>query len=175
MIEFDALKEKVESIKGTTFAGLNTVTSVKLKGGKKNPQQGRITKKTVGANIILFSNTQDSGYVSMVRNRMIAEGKDPDTFVPKERAWGKRIDSTPFIEHNGNYYLECFFVSSGKSTYFLDGNPIDKSDIEGLDDPKEEPTDKYKESQGGVENKVVIRTFSLSSIESIKLKGEEYI
>jgi hypothetical protein len=172
MHNFETLKEQINGVKGTTFAGLTTLTSVKLKGGKKNAMQGRVTKRTENSNVMLFSNTEDSGYVSMVRKRMVAEGKDPDTFEPKPRAWGKRIGSSPFIEHKDKYYLECFFISPGKVTYFLDGEEIDKDQIEGLDEKPTE-TQAYKESQGGIENKVVIRTFAIDSIESITVRGKE--
>lgn len=172
MCNFEKIKEQIEGVNGTTFAGLTTLTNVKLKGGKKNPMQGRVTKRTEKANVILFSNTKDNGYVSLIRKRMVSEGKDPDTFEPKARAWGKRVGSSPFIEHNGKNYLECFFISPGKTTYYLDGEEIDENDIEGLDKkPKE--TQAYKESQGGIEDKVVIRTFSIDSIESINIRGKE--
>ena len=136
MTTYLGLKQQIDQIKGTTFCGLTTLTSVKLKGGKKNPMQGRVTKKTEDANVILFSNTKDSGYVSIVRRRMISEGKDPDTFVPKPRAWGERVGNSPFIEHKGKHFLECFFISPGKSTYYLDGKEIDKDEIEGLETEK---------------------------------------
>lgn len=75
MATYVGLKEELAKVKGTTFCGLTTRTNVKLKGGKKNPMQGRVTKKMEDANVILFSNTEDSGYVSLVRKRMLAEGK----------------------------------------------------------------------------------------------------
>lgn len=174
MIQYEQLKETIDQVRGTTFAGMTTLTQVKLKGGKKNPHQGRVTKRTEGSNVILFANTKDPGYVSLVRKRMISEGKDPDTFEPQPRRWGVRVENTPFISHNDKYYLECFFVSAGKSTYFLDGEEIEKDKIEGLEDKEEkESRESFKESQGAIENKVIIRTFDLNSIESIKLRGTE--
>lgn len=172
MVNFEELQTLVNSVKGTTFAGLTTTTNVKLSGGKKNPQQGRITKRTESANIILFSNSEKSGYESMVRKRMISEGKDPEEFKLKPRAWGQRIGNSPFIEHNGKKYLECIFVSPGTTTYYEDGVEIDPDNIEGLPE-KKEMTETQKESQGGIENKVILRTFSLDSIVSIKIKNEE--
>jgi hypothetical protein len=171
MATFLGLKKEIEKVKGTTFCGLTTLTAVTLKGGKKNEMQGRVTKKMEDANVMLFSNTEDPGYVSIVRKRMIAEGKDPDTFTPKPRAWGQRMGNSPFIEHKDKHYLECFFVSKGKVTYYLDNEEIPKEKIEGLDE-KPEKTEKEIESQGGIENKVVIRTFAIESIESLKLKGK---
>ena len=88
---------------------------MKLTGGKKNPFQGRVKKITDGANVMIFSGTAQNGYENMVKRRMLEEGKDPDTFVLGKRAWGTRIGETPFIEHNGKHYLECVFISPGKS------------------------------------------------------------
>ena len=173
-MNYEDLKSLVESVKGTTFAGLDTLTSVSLKGGKKNTMQGRVTKRTTNANIMLFSNSSVNGYEAMVKRRMLKEGKDPETFTVKPRAWGNRIGTSPFIEHNGKHYLECIFVSSGKSEYFLDGNPIAKEDIEGIDVTTDD-TEKKETGQGGIEAQVVIRTFSLDSIERISIKGEELV
>jgi hypothetical protein len=104
----------------------------------------------------------------MVKRRMEKEGKDSSTFELKPRAWGTRIEGTPFVEHNEKTYLECFFISPGKSEYFLDGEPIQKEEIEGLEETKT-PSE---ESQGGIENKIIIRTYSADSIEKIKIKNE---
>jgi hypothetical protein len=171
MINYETLNKLVSQVKGTTFAGITTKTDVKLLGGKKNLMQGRVQKITEDANIILYSNSELSGYAEMVKRRMMSEGKNPDDFVMKPRAWGARVGKSPFIEHNGKYYLECIFRSPGKTTYLLDGNPVAKEEIEGLPDQKEK-TETYENSQGGIENKIVLRTFALDSIVSVKLKNE---
>ena len=177
MIDYEALEKLVNSVKGTTFAGLTTRTQVKLKGGKKNEMQGRVEKLTENSNIIVFANSEKSGYGAMVKRRMIKEGKDPAEFVMKARPWGTRIGQTPFIEHNGKKYFECIFVSGGKSTYFLDGEPIAQEDIEGLEPskPVEKPTvvEEKAFSNNDLEDKVIIRTFALESIVNVKLKNEE--
>jgi hypothetical protein len=177
MIDYEKLNEMISSVRGTTFAGITTKTQVKLTGGKKNPMQGRVEKLTEDANIIVYSNSEVSGYGAMVKRRMLKEGKDPAEFVMKPRAWGTRVGKSPFIEHNGKYYLECIFRSPGKTTYFLDGKPINKEDIEGLPEAKEkteEKTEAQEKSQGGIEDKIIIRTFALDSIVSVKLKNEVF-
>jgi hypothetical protein len=78
--------------------------------------------------------------------------------------------------------LEEFIVSKDKSEYFQDGQPIDKKDIEGLPeekeekievpDPDEEPTNR---GQAGLANKVVIRTYAEDSILAVRIDGEEYV
>ena len=165
-MKYETLSSVVESVKGSTFAGLTTRTKVKLKGGKKNPMQDRVTKKTSGANVMIFSSVECSAYEGMVKRRLEKEGKDPTTFTVKPRAWGNRVGKTPFIEHKDKHYIEVFFVSPGKTTYYLDDKEIDVDDIEGLTTKVESDT-----SQGGLEDKVVIRTFSLDSIEEIRMMG----
>lgn len=166
-MEYKNLKELVSTIKGTSFAGIDTLTEVKLKGGKKNPFQGRVQKKTTGANIMLYNDSSKNVYGNMVKKRMLEEGKDPETFELKPRVWGTRIENSPFIEHKDKYYLECIFVSPGKSVYLVDGVETPKEEIEGLETEK-----KVSEtSQGGIENKIILRTFSLDSIEEVRLRG----
>jgi len=151
------------ALAGGSFVGIDTRTEVKLTGGRKNPQQGRVTKVMRGATVMVFSNAETNAYDAMVRRRLAEEGKDPDSFELGERAWGTRIPGTPFVEHNGKHYLETIFMRPGAVEYELDGNPIDKSDIQGLPAPRID-----EDSQGGLDNKVVIRTFALDSIMCLR-------
>jgi hypothetical protein len=167
-MEYDVIKAEINKVKGSTFVGLNTLTEVKLTGGKKNPFQGRVQKTTRGANVMVFNSTEQNGYENMIKRRMLEEGKDPSTFTLGKRAWGQRIEQSPFIDHNGKTYLECIFITPGKTTYLVDGVEVDKDDIEGIPVTKES-----EDSQGGIDNKVVIRTFSLESIQSVKINGTE--
>jgi len=151
---------------------LDTITEVKLTGGKKNPMQGRVTKKTVDNSVTSFQNNSNN-YENLVKNRLIEEGKDPESFKVSERTWGNRVPNLPIIEHykDGTVknYLEVIFLKAGKSEYYLDGEYIDKNKIEGLPVVKENP-----ESQGNLDNKVVIRTFGLDSILSLKVNEKRY-
>lgn len=169
-MEYDTIKTEIDTIKGSSFISLDTVTDVKLTGGKKNPLQGRVQKKTSGANVMVFNDTEQNGYENMIKRRMEAEGKDSSTFTLGKRAWGQRIDQSPFIDHNGKKYLECIFMSPGKSVYLVDGVETPKDDIEGIPVHKENP-----DSQGGIENKVNIRAFSLDSISAIRINGKTLV
>lgn len=169
-MEYDTIKSEVDKIKGSAFIGLDTITDVKLTGGKKNPLQGRVQKLTRGANVMVFNDTEQNGYENMIKRRMEREGKDPSTFTLGKRAWGQRIEQSPFIDHNGKKYIECIFVSPGKSTYLVDGVETDKEDIEGIPESKENP-----DSQGGIDNKVVIRAYSLDSVHSVRINGVEIV
>jgi hypothetical protein len=146
---------------GTTFAGLTTLTHVKLLGGKKNPHLGRVTKRTV-ANVMLFAD-----YERAVQRKLYKEGKEGLEFEVSERAWGTRIGKSCFIEHNDHLYLEVIFKSVTSTEYFLDGQAIDKNEIQGM------PVRREAE-QGGLEDKVIIRTYAVESIERITIGGETF-
>lgn len=160
-----------QQVEGASFASIDTVTDVKLKGGQKNPMQGEIRKVTIGSNVMLFSNKKTSGYDSMVRRRLEQEGKDPNSFELGKRAWGVRREDVPLVDHNGEVYLEVIFLKSGEVHYERNGRPIDKSMIEGL------PDDRSEAEQGGLSdsNKVIIRTLKLGSIKRLAINKQVYV
>lgn len=162
------LNPEVSGINGASFIGIDSLTDVKLSGGKSNPMQGCIQKCSVGANVMVFQNKKSNAYENMIRKRLEAEGKDPDSFSLGARVWGSRIEGTPLIEHNDEYYLEVIFLKAGESSYLFNGKPIKKELIQGLPD-REEGT------QGGLDNKVIIRTFKLVSITRITINKEVFI
>ena len=161
------LVNAVADINGASFVGLDTHTDVKLTGGQKNPMQGRVTKRMIGATVMSFQNKNVNAYEAMVQRRLTAEGKDPAKFELGERAWGVRIPNMPIVEHKGEYYLEVIFLKQGDTAYYLDGNHINKEDIIGL------PAASTGE-QGGLENKVIIRTFKADSITELRIDGKVF-
>ena len=167
-MKLETAQRAFAALEGATFVGMDTETPVKLKGGMKNPQQGRVVKVQRGAQVMSFSNTNGSAYAAMVRRRLAEEGKDPDSFELGPRAWGERIAGTPFVEHKGNHYLEVIFLSAGETEYRLDGVTVPESVIEGLP-PKPESN-----GQGGLDRKVVIRTFKLENITELRAYGLQW-
>jgi hypothetical protein len=161
-------QQAFENLAGGTFVGLDTLTKVPLKGGKKNIHQGRVTKHMTGATVMCFTNQKGSAYEAMVRRRLEQEGRDPN-FEVGPRAWGTRITGTPFVEHRGEYYLEVLFLKSGDISYLLDGLVVAKSAIQGLESPAVS-----ENSQGGLENRVQIRSFSLESVLALRANGREW-
>lgn len=156
-----------DNVNGATFVGISTITEPKLLGGKKNPFQGRVRKIMSGASVMVFQNKTKNGYFEMVKRRLEQEGKAPESFELSPRSWGTRLDNMPFVEHKGEYYLEVIFLKSGDVHYEVDGIITLKDQIEGL-------TDKEEAEQGGLEDKVIIRTFKLSSITSITINKETF-
>ena len=161
------LENILSTVNGSTFISMDTTTVPKLKGGKSNPMQGRIRKHNTGASIMVFQNKKAHAYDNMVKRRLEKEGKNPDLFKLSPRAWGQRVPNLPIVEHKGAQYLEVIFLASGKTSYTLDGDYIAKEDITGLDD-------KPEGTQGGLSDKVIIRTFKVSSIDRLKVGGKTY-
>ena len=156
---------------GATFIGLDTLTDVKLAGGMKNPQQGRVQKRVYDSNVMVFQNKNINGYEAMVRRRLIAEGKNPDSFELSPRTWGVRIPDMPLVEHTVNgvtkYYLEVIFLKAGTVDYLIDGKLAKKAEIIGLPATPEP-------KQGGLDNTVIVRCYAVDSIACIRVNGAEW-
>lgn len=165
----------LNQLKGATFVGLDTVTDVKLTGGKANAMQGRVQKHTTGARVQVFSKGgEQGGYARMVRRRLDTQpGTSGEAFDLSPRSWGTRIDGTCYVEHKGAFYLEVIFIAPGTTHYTLDGKEIAKHDIAGLPVERELSED----AQGGLyeESRVIIRTYKLDSIVGMRAFGQEAI
>lgn len=156
------------SLNGASFMGIDFETVPKLSGGKANTFMGRVTKRTEGASVMVFANKYVNGYEAMVRRRLTQEGKDADNFVLGPRTWGTRIDGMPLVEHKGEIYLDAIFMKSGESTYLVDGTLTPAASITGLTEST------ASGEQGGLDNKVIIRTISLGNVKSIRAGGQTY-
>ena len=161
-----------KNVNGASFVGIDTLTNVSLLGGKKNPMQGRVQKKMTGASVMVFTNQETNAYQAMIQRRLTAEGKDPAGFTLSPRAWGTRIPDMPLVEHTNaqgetKYYLEVIFLKPGKVEYLFEGKPISKLAIEGLKDAEEG-------DQGGLDNKVIIRTFAAESITEVRIDAKSF-
>lgn len=173
-----ALIELLKSVNGASFISIDTTTIPamnKTLGGRgasaiPNPHYGRVVKVMTGAVVMVFQNKLANGYENMVHRRLIAEGKDPASFVLGPRKWGQRLENLPIVEHNGQYYLEVIFLKPGPVQYFLDGHVIDPDLIQGMREPAVDET-----QQGGLENQVFIRSFKFDSITKIKIDGNTFV
>ncbi len=95
---------------------------VKLTGGKKNPQLGRVVKHVANMPVHIIG---PGGYEAAKREAGNAD------FTAHERKWGT-YNSDGLIEHGGNLYVQLIIKGKGQTTYTLDGQPIDKTEIIGL-------------------------------------------
>ena len=162
------LKTLLEAVNGATFISIDTSTEPRLKGGKKNAYKGITRKIMTGANVMVFQNKSINGYDAMVKRRLEKEGKDPASFSLSPRTWGTRLPNTPIVEHKGQYYLEVIFLNAGDVHYEVNGVVTDPATITGLD------LDHTEAKQGGLNDKVIIRTFKIDSLTSITINKETY-
>ena len=161
---FDAIQ-----VNGVTFATVEYETVVKLKGGKKNPLQGRVTKRVRAQVMLAARGGDDAAYARKVNRGLEAEGKPP-VFRPQPRIWGQRADNVPLVFHNGSTYLEAIFLRVLEQVVYVDGVPFDgdPATIEGWPEKPKEG------EQGGLEEKVIIRTIKEDNIISLRVAGREY-
>ena len=157
-----------DKVNGGTFISLDTETVVTLTGGKKNPLQGRVSKRVVGSNVMIFQNKNSNAYKNMVERRLEREGKNPNDFQLSPRTWGVREVGTPFVSHKGNEYLEVIFLKAGQVQYLVDRKVVPKDQIVGLPVVQEA-------EQGGLDNKVIIRTYAVENIRAITVDQDTFI
>ena len=160
------LERLLAHVNGANFISIDTETVPTLTGGKKNPFQGRVTKKTTGSNVMVFSNKNHSAYEAMVNRRLTKEGKE-GSFTVGPRQWGTRVPNKPFVEHNGQSYLEVIYLKAGDTQYLVDGQPFNGV-IEGLKTAEES-------QQGGLEDKVIIRTINTANVKAITVNKHRIV
>ena len=178
-MKLDELQALLAQINGATFASIDTVTIPTLKGGKKNPFQGKVAKHCEGHRVMLFTNKKTNAYEAKVRRHLEREGKNPDSFVLGELPWGKRLPDSPIIEHNGKYYLQCVFLKSGSveyrakefidcedGTWFSAGSRVVATAIQGLNE-------RSGSEHQGLDNEVIVRSYALDSIKALRAFHEE--
>lgn len=174
-MKFETFQTVMSNVNECEVAFIDTLTNVTLKGGRKNPYQGRVQKSMKNAQILLCaSNKHENGYENNVRNRLISEGKNPDNFALQPRKWGTRMEDMPVVVHTKDgvvkHYLEVIFESGGVVEYHLDGVVVDPTTIEGFEVNSSEPSD----GQGGLQNKVIIRTFDMDSVVELRINNVSY-
>lgn len=154
------LFSNLSKVRNNAIGSIETCQTIQLTGGKKNPMQGRVTKKTSGGSVQFFGNTKSNGYLNMKRRKAAKNGDaDAANIKPKKRVWGERIKETPLIFHKGKVYVELVYLHAPKNVeYFLDGKPIDKASIKGLP--------KSRKSNPG---EVVLRVLKLETITRLKM------
>ncbi len=167
------------NVNGTTFAGIDHLSALKVnktlpnpdyvKGNGlpakiPNPHFEHISKLTMGSSV-----TVGASYENMVKKKLIKEGKDPLDFVAGSLPWGTRIGNSPLIEHKGQIYIQLIFMKGGDTVYRHGATVIEESEIQGFTPPK-----KKEESQGGLEDEVIIRTLKLDSIVKLRINKKEY-
>lgn len=175
------LEEILADINGVEFASIDTITTVTLnkttggRGTPANPHYGRVLKRCESMSVMVYTHKTSNAYENMVKRRLAKEGQDPEQFELSERKWGERVGDSCFIKHVKDgvekRYLEVIFLHGPKHVeYLLDGKRIAKEDVIGLKEAAVNP-----DSQGGLEDKVILRTYSVESVKRIRTDKKEYL
>ncbi|AXH72534.1 MAG: hypothetical protein [Caudoviricetes sp.] len=172
------MRSILENVQNGQFAGIDMETIPKLRktikvegfGGKTetlpNMFYDNVTKVVTGARVFI-----GASYEKMVQRRMEQmDIKSGEKFTANKLPWGEHVEGGfPVIKHKDNYYLQVIFDSPGTTQYFFEGRLVDKEEIVGM--PAVKPSD---ESQGGINNKIIIRTISFDSITKIRAAKQEF-
>lgn len=161
------IRDIMENVNGASFVGLTTTTIPPLLGGKANPMKGNVRKHVANSNVMVFTNQKQNGYDNMVKRRLDKEGKNPESFKLGSRQWGTRIKNTCFVEHKGALYIEVIFLKAGKVSFTYNSDIISRDDIQGLKAAS-------NGEQGGLDDKVIIRTYKVASLDSVSIDGVVY-
>ncbi len=112
-------------------------------------------------------------YGQIVRNRQEKEGKDPD-FKAGELPYGEWVGNggTIIKSDTTGYQLRLTLVSANapKKQYYLNGNPVDFSEIADIMPPPR----KVQASKQGLDNPVLVCNVRLSTVTRFAIDGEQY-
>ncbi len=147
--------------RGAQIVTITTATEPKLK--KTNPF-GVITKKSVVNGII------DYNYQAAVNRQRDREGNN-EQFTAAPRQWGQKVEGTPFVEHNGQYYLTIKVEKTDTPEYVDDhGHAVNHEDL---------LPHFYASSRGSgrqmVAAKIITRDYKLANVTAIKMRGATYM
>jgi len=147
--------------KGATIVSIDADTDARLR--KKGNPHGSCRKLTSLVGMIGWN------YSNSINNQRAREGHTGH-FTAEPRAWGTRIEGTPLVEHNGNYYLEVKVERILEVTYVrdLDGNVVDYGDIEFFLPPKR------VNERAETEKNIYPTDYAIENIKRIKLDGVLY-
>lgn len=111
-------------------------SDLKLKGGKANPMQGKVTKITA-ARVTL-------GSKGLYGQRKVTEGEYESVSEVKQPTWGERVNESCIITHKDNTYIDMIIEEKLKTTYYLNDNPIEYDDIQGAQPMENKSGVKYR-------------------------------
>lgn len=80
------IRTVLENVSGNSFVGLDTEVVVPLKGGKSNPMQNRVTKRTIGSRVQVFTNKGVNGYANMVHRRLATQLRNEAARIAAEKS-----------------------------------------------------------------------------------------
>lgn len=163
----ETLIKELKQINGATFGQLVTCTTPILTGGKSNPLQGRVTKVTT-QNVQIGTDYEAAVNRQAGREANSNQGAFKSQGLPEGQTW---VIPKKVIQKKSGLQMRYTIQNHKKPKveYFLDGKPIDKSEIEHCL-PKRYSSAKQKEF--GNEAEIKPRDVKFENIISLKIRGK---
>jgi hypothetical protein len=159
-MSLSALIENLKVNKGARIVTIVTKTQPRLTKGHNLGEVFKVSRVNV---VVNFS------YSNSVNRQMGREGLEQD-FVAQPRKWGIRIAGTPFVEHNGNLYLEAKIEKSLDYRYEdAKGSEIDIALVNPFLPAARKPSTQTQEKE------IMLRDYNMSNVVGITMDGETWL
>lgn len=160
--ELETLLRGVNRCQPVTLTTITQATTLAKVNGTPNPYHKRVTKYARVNGYIFF------WYARCVNRQRTREDLTPD-FESLPRHYGEHIQGTPLVIHEDGIrlYLPIRIKRWLDTSYEVDGVPVDNEIVEPWLREQREGT------RQGVDNPVVYRNYSLSSIYGIAIDKEQ--
>ena len=157
------LVEEIKKVITCSAVSIDVETEVKMnKTG--NPYFGATKRNTV-AGLIGFD------YENSVNNQLGREEKALD-FIQQQHKWARPTDSRNLLTNQDEtkLYLRLKVQSAGEPTFYFKGDIINKALLTPF-----MPEHRKPHTQDNLDKEVVVRTYGITNIISMKLLGDELI
>lgn len=170
MITSNEVRQLLDTVRGTTFANIETDTEVKPAAANK---QISIRKLTT-ANVQLFNGVKDYEIFA----KAVKRSAGTDEFVQSDN-WFEHTDCWSIVRHpvKGTEYLYAVY-NGAKSTFTIDGVPATREQVAALLTPS--AAAKLMDDSGVVYNKrndvehdVIPRVIALENVKLIRTAGTD--
>jgi len=169
----------LDGVKGTTFAGITTVTQVKTAAANKH----RLVQKVTVAQVQLFNSIQDARnvYTAAVKRSAGKLNNDPQNIEDFEASsnYFEHTSCFSIVRHRAQakFYLWTIY-NSADSQLFIDGTPASKQEVAALLTPAAaeallNPRATTVNKTNDVEHAVVVRTIAMMSIVEIRCQRQQ--
>lgn len=160
------LVDMLRQNKGATIVTIVTRTEPGMRK-TGNPFVGKVVKISRVNGMLGFN------YSNSVNRQLEREGEVAD-FVAQPRKWGIRIEGTPLVEHEGNFYVEMKVEKSlGHRFEWTDNGTI--LDDKAIEDMKAFMPIKSSSSSQGTDKEIILRDYKVASIIAITYRGHCYL
>lgn len=139
---------------------------VEIDPGKNQKCKNKVIKRSYINGIINWH------YGNAVNRQLKREGSN-EVFQASIRKWGKRISNSPFVEHNGQLYLEMKVQNVYQTQYLVyqNGKVVEVPRISISQFIRDKST---LNNNSPTQKPIVLCDYKLSGIRQVKMNGRTY-